>query len=170
MKGGIKGVGELRPDIISADLEDKDKLRPFISALVENGLILLLHASEPVGHPYAGKGTATPGTLYPFIYAYPELKMVLAHWGGGLPFYALMPEVNKALANIYYDTAATPYLYSSSIYKQVGELVGAEKILFGTDYPLMSQQKVIRHIDSQDMTEDTRELIFSGNARTLLGI
>jgi predicted TIM-barrel fold metal-dependent hydrolase len=130
----------------------------------------LSHASEPVGHQYAGKGKITPDLLYVLITTYPDITHVLAHWGGGLPFYALMPEVKEVLRTVYFDSAASPFLYVPEVYRRVGELVGADKILFGTDYPLLAQRRLIKEIDSLSLPAETREQILSGNACRLLGI
>ena len=167
---GIRGVGEIRPDIQLFDLRDEEVIEPLIKVIRKHKLILLTHASEPVGHNYPGKGTITPDMLYPFITSYPDLTIVCAHWGGGLPFYALMPEVKQAMNNVFFDTAASPFLYSPQIYNQVIQLVGAEKILFGSDYPLLAQSRLLEEIRSLDLPEETRDLILSGNAQRLLGI
>jgi len=168
-EGGLKGIGELRPDMQMFDLGD-EAMTPIAEELLRQRLILLTHVSEPVGHNYAGKGTVTPDTLYPFITRFPDLTVVCAHWGGGLPFYALMPEVKQALGNVYYDTAASPYLYHPQIYNHVIQIVGADKILFGTDYPLLRPSRLLDEIDSLNLPAETKELILSGNARRLLGI
>ncbi|MCK5576779.1 MAG: amidohydrolase [Dehalococcoidales bacterium] len=169
-KGGARGVGELRPDIQLFDLMDEEIMRPLVDTLIKHKLILLSHVSEPVGHIYPGKGAITPEVLYPFIVTYPDLSIVCAHWGGGLPFYALMPEVKKAMTNVYFDTAASPLLYSSQVYQQVIQLVGADKILFGSDYPLLEQERLIKDIANLNLPEETREQILAGNAQRLLGI
>ncbi len=169
-KAGLKGIGEMRPDIQLLDLTDELMMTPFVEALRKHKLILLTHASEPVGHDYPGKGIVTPDMLYPFITSFPDLTIVCAHWGGGLPFYSLMPEVKKAMANVFFDTAASPLLYTSEIYNQVIQLVGADKVLFGSDYPLLEQKRLIEEIKALKLAEETENLILSGNARRLLGI
>ncbi|MBN1176743.1 MAG: amidohydrolase [Dehalococcoidales bacterium] len=169
-KAGAKGVGEFRPDEQSADFTSKDAMTSFVDLLQEHGLILLTHASEPVGHIYPGKGEATPGLLYQFIVNFPDLPVVCAHWGGGLPFYALMPEVRKALENVYFDTAASPFLYVPEIYQQVSQLVGADKILFGSDYPLMPPSRLLKEIETLGLAAADKTEILSGNARRLLGM
>ncbi|MFC2016845.1 amidohydrolase family protein [Chloroflexota bacterium] len=168
--GGIRGVGEIRPDMQLFDLGDEEVVEPFIEVITKHKLILLSHASEPVGHEYPGKGVITPDMLYPFITNFPNLTIVCAHWGGGLPFYALMPEVKKAMSNVFFDTAASPLLYSPQVYTQVIQLVGADKILFGSDYPLLAQARLLEEIKSLDLPEETKNLILSGNAQRLLGI
>jgi len=169
-RGGIKGVGEIRPDLQWFYLGHEELMQPLVEALRKHKLILLTHTSEPVGHQYPGKGSVTPEMVYPFITRFPDVTLVCAHWGGGLPFYALMPEVKKAMQNTYFDTAASPLLYSSHIYNQVSQLVGADKILFGSDYPLISPKRLLKEIDSSALPEETRNLILHGNAQRLLGI
>ena len=169
-RAGIRGVGEMRPDMQLFDLTDETAMEPFVDVLRKHKLILLTHASEPVGHNYPGKGCVTPDILYPFITSFPDLTIVCAHWGGGLPFYALMPEVKKAMSNVFFDTAASPFLYSPRVYNQVIQLMGADKILFGSDYPLLAQSRLLEEISALDFPEETKNLILSGNARRLLGI
>jgi hypothetical protein len=81
-----------------------------------------------------------------------------------------MPEVKEAMRNVYFDSAASPFLYVPEVYERVSELVGADKILFGTDYPLLVQHRLLKEIDSLNLSPETREQILSGNARRLLGI
>ena len=169
-KGGIRGVGEMRPDVQLFNLIDDEIMAPFIEVIQKHNLILLIHTSEPVGHDYPGKGTITPDILYPFITRFPNLSIVCAHWGGGLPFYALMPEVKGAMSNVFFDTAASPFLYSPQIYNHVIQLVGGDKILFGSDYPLLAPSRVLNEIRSLDLPEETENLLLSGNAQGLLGI
>jgi len=169
-RAGARGIGEMRPDIQSFDLTDEEVMTPFVAALRQHKLILLTHASEPVGHDYRGKGAITPDVLYPFSTRYPDVPLVCAHWGGGLPFYALMPEVKQAMKNVYFDTAASPFLYSPQIYRRVADLVGADRILFGTDYPLLSPTRLLDEINTTDLSEAEKRLILSENARRLLGL
>ena len=169
-QNGVKGIGEMRPDVQGFDLRDNAVMKPIAEAAIENDLILLTHASEPVGHQYLGKGAITPEVIYPFILNFPDLKLVFAHWGGGLPFYALMPEVAKAFVNTFFDTAATPFLYRPQIFKQVADIVGSDKILFGSDCPLLSPRRVIDQLESIDLAGEEKAKILGGNARRLLSI
>ncbi|MFC2034841.1 amidohydrolase family protein [Chloroflexota bacterium] len=169
-KRGIRGIGELRPDIQSLNPREKKTIQSLVEVITAHDLILLTHASEPVGHEYPGKGGATPDILYTLITSFPDLTLVCAHWGGGLPFYALMPEVKKAMSNVFFDTAASPFLYNPQIYNQVIQLIGSDKILFGSDYPLLAQTRLLQEINSADLSEEAKSLILFGNARRLLNI
>lgn len=170
VRAGVKGVGELRPDTQSADFMTKESMEPFVGLLRRHNLMVLLHASEPVGHQYPGKGKATPDILYSFITSFPDLPVVCAHWGGGLPFYTLMPEVRQALENVYFDTAASPFLYRPEIYRYVTRLVGADRVLFGSDYPVLPVSRLLREIETLGLSDEEKAEILSGNARRLLGI
>jgi len=166
VKAGIKGLGELG----AGPGFGPDDLRPLASELKRRGLPLLFHASEPVGHDYPGKAEATPGVIYPLIAAFPDLTFVLAHWGGGLPFYSLMPEVGEALNNTYVDTAATRFLYRPAVYSSVGQLLGWDKVLFGTDFPLLSQGRCVKEVEALGLGQQKKKDILGGNARRLLGL
>ena len=170
IKFGAKGIGELRLDDHLRKKHSLAMLKPIIDTIIQNNLILLTHSSEPVGHQYSGKGTATPDLLYTLITTFPDLRLVCAHWGGGLPFYAMMPEVKTALKNVYFDTAASPFLYTPEVYGQVAQLVGADKILFGSDYPLIPQRRFLKEIAALDLPSDTKKKILAGNAKKLLGL
>jgi predicted TIM-barrel fold metal-dependent hydrolase len=113
---------------------------------------------------------ATPALLYGFISSLGDLPVVCAHWGGGLPFYTLMPEVEKALENVYFDTAISPFLYRPDIYRHVSQLIGADKILFGSDYPVLPASRLLKEIDEIGLPDIDRTAILSGNARRLLNI
>ena len=168
-RAGARGLGELRPDVQGFSLRDPAHLLPLVAEVERNGLILVFHASEPVGHIYPGKGTVTPDQLYAFACLFPNLKIVAAHWGGGLPFYALMPEVSQALKNVYFDTAASHLLYRPQVYSLALSVVGAEKVLFGSDYPLISQAGALQRVRELGLEEGVDRLILGGNAKRLLG-
>lgn len=167
---GARGIGELHSYAQGYRLDDEQVMGPFMEAAMARDLIVLTHSSEPVGHVYAGKGTVTPDELCRFIETYPEAKIVCAHWGGGLPFYALMPEVSEALQNVYFDSAASPFLYTPDVFANVISLVGADKVLFGTDYPLISHKRLLDQVESQGLDAEVKGAALGGNAQTLLGL
>lgn len=138
--GGGVGVGEFNADGQHFRLDDENFVALARAAAALN-VPILLHTNESVGHAYPGKGTLALSAVYTLIKTIPDLRLVLAHWGGGFPFYELMPEVRKAAKNVYYDSAASPLLYSPKIFRSVVDIVGRDKVLFGTDYPLIVYPK-----------------------------
>ena len=167
---GLKGVGELHPDTQGFDIADKTVMGPLMETADRLGLPVLVHASEPVGHQYPGKGQTTPGKLYRFIENFPSNVIICAHWGGGLPFYSFMPEVPKVLQNVYFDTAASPFLYRPDVFAAVTGLVGANKILFATDYPLIRARRLLGQVEEACLAPADQEAVLSGNAARLFGL
>ena len=168
--GGIKGIGELRSDTQGFDLTDKNTMADIAQIAIEKDLVFLTHCSEPVGHMYPGKGIITPDIVYRFIQNFPGLTIVCAHWGGGLPFYALMPEVATALSNVYFDTAASPFLYQDIIFEKLADIIGADKILFGSDHPLIAQNRIVKSIHTLNLTEEAKNNILGENAERILNL
>jgi len=167
-KGGAKGVGEIafyRDEMTSRDIHS---MKPILTQMEKHEIPLLLHTNETIGHSYPGKGRTPLERFYELILSFPDLPILLAHWGGGLPFYELMPEVAKAMANVYYDTAASPFLYSKRIYAIVSRIVGADKILFGTDFPLLSPRRYFEELEEPGMSQEDRTKILGLNLSKLL--
>lgn len=167
-KAGLLGIGELHPDTQGLNVIDPGILNSLIEVAREFDLIFTIHTSEPVGHNYIGKGTVTPERIIKLIENHPDVTFILAHWGGGLPFYSLMPEVAKILEKVYFDTAASPYLYDSRIFEVVARAIGSNKILLGSDYPLMSHSRLRTQIDQSNLSDADKRGILGANAARIL--
>lgn len=169
LAAGCRGVGELAfyheglgADVVAA-------LRPIADLCQGYGVPLLLHTNEPVGHVYPGKSPMQLGEIYALITAFPDLTIVLAHWGGGLFFFRLLKkEVESALQNVYVDTAASPYLYKPEIYRLAAEILGPEKILFGSDFPLLKPSHYLKEMAEGGLSPEYQEFCTKKNALRLL--
>jgi uncharacterized protein len=166
---GARGFGELRPDNLNFDLAGAagDHLASVVRDL---DAVLLFHVTEPAGHAYPGKQGGNLLDFAAFVAAHPEVKVIGAHWAGGLPFYATMPKAGPTFTNLHVDTAATSLLYDDSIYSRVAELTGPGSILFGSDYPLLSQSRSRQRIADSNLDPATIALILGTNAATLLNL
>jgi predicted TIM-barrel fold metal-dependent hydrolase len=167
---GLRGIGELKGEGQSFDLDDVESLRPLSDIAMAHDVPLLIHLSEPVGRFYPGKGGSSPRRGFNFAAANPGLKLIFAHWGGGLPFYELMPDVIEALASVWYDCSASPFLYRPEIYRIATDVVSSEKILFGSDFPLIPMDRYIQEIEEAGLLDSERTAILGGNAAKLLGL
>lgn len=165
---GARGLGELMPDGQGFSLAG-NALEGLAALAHAYRVPILLHVNEPVGHAYAGKGTQGPQEAYALAVRHPETAFLLAHWGGGLPFYELMPEVKAALAQVYYDTAASPYLYEDAIYRYVSGWA-AHKILFGSDFPLLTPKRCLERLRRSGLGAEVEAQILYGNAARLFGL
>jgi hypothetical protein len=171
LEAGLSGVGELA--IYQADISSEEigSFKDIMQICSRYEVPLLLHTNEPVGHQYPGKMPINLSQLYNFLKAYPSNRIVLAHWGGGLFFYALMKkEVREVLKSVWFDTAASPYLYRPDIYRVAGEIVGHEKILFGSDYPLLKPGRYFEEMGTSELSAESFKAVVGENAAQLLGI
>ncbi len=131
------------------------------------GLPILLHVNEQIGHHYPGKAQIVFQEIVRLVENHPTLDLILAHLGGGLCFYEFMPEIKRSFRRVRYDIAAVPFLYSPSVFTFLAQHL-AEKILFGSDFPLLSLQRYGEGLNHTDPT--ARERILYKNAAELLGI
>ncbi len=155
VESGLAGVGELNADGQGFRLDDAG-LMNLARAASEMRVPLMLHTNEPVGHTYPGKGQLSLAAIYALVKTLPDVRLVLAHWGGGYPFYELMPEVRAASQNVFYDTAASPLLYAPQIFRAVVNIVGADKVLFGSDFPLILYPKRQKEPAMQPFLDEVR--------------
>lgn len=164
---GACGVGEIFPAGHGFDLLGKGMKR--VAGLCrEAGRVVLIHVNELVGHDYPGKGDVGPLGAYRFSLENPGLTTVFAHLGGGLPFYASMPEI-RGLEHVYYDNAAQPLLYKPDVYLALKALGMLDKIMLGSDYPLVTCKRYIREVASSGLTKKEQEMILGENAEGVFG-
>lgn len=165
---GMKGIGELASYPPGPPLYDIDSLRPICEILRKADLPLMLHSNEVIGHSYPGKCEMPLRSVYDFIRAFPGVRILLSHWGGGFFFYELMPEVAKVAEMTWYDTAASPFLYDRRIYAVAVTIVGADRVLFGSDYPLIPPGRYIEEMEGSGLGQEERHKILGQNAKDLL--
>jgi hypothetical protein len=153
---GLIGIGELKAPVQGFSYQDETWCK-IVELAIEAQVPLNLHVTDPVATPPNAPARPTP--LEEFLALardFPEARFILAHFGGGLPFYELNPAVQKALCNVLYDTAAAPLLYRPEITRRVVDLVGAKRVLFGTDYPLLTHPRETREPEFAKSLRDLR--------------
>ncbi|MCG6909683.1 MAG: amidohydrolase family protein [Deltaproteobacteria bacterium] len=168
LDNGLCGVGELAFYRSGIECVMVDSMTPVMELCLERDVPVLIHTNEPVGHQYPGKTENTLLQIYDLIRRFPENKIVLAHWGGGIFFYSVLKkEVKEVLHNVYYDTAASPFLYDPRIYRLAIEMAGLDKILLGTDYPLIKPKRYFQELEAAGLSREEIEQIGGGNAMRL---
>jgi len=165
LKAGLSGVGELAFYQAGIDTDAISKLQPVMTICREQNVPVVIHTNEPIGHSYAGKTPISLRQIYGLVTAFQQNILILAHWGGGLFFYALLKkEVKTVMKNVYFDTAASPFLYEPEIYKIAKLTVGVEKVMFGSDYPLIKPNRYFHELEEAGLTEKEKEKICGQNA------
>ena len=136
LDSGFCGIGELFPQAQEFTYDDP-YFTQVLQIAAERGLPVNLHVTDPL---ILTTAVARPTPLENFVRLakdFPSLKLILAHWGGGLPFYELNPHLREILRNVSYDCAASTLLYDKRVFRQVIDLVGVDRVLYGSDYPLL---------------------------------
>ena len=174
MSHGLHGV-KLHPDMQKFHIDDP-KAYPIYRLCVEHGLPILMHMGDP-RFDYSH-----PDRLYRVMQDFPTLTVVAAHMGGWANWdYAC--ERLSDFRNLYVDTSssmATP-AKEYGIQPHVESLTpahtaalirkwGAEKVLFGSDYPMWSQADDLAVFFEMGLTEAENRLILSENAKKVFSI
>jgi predicted TIM-barrel fold metal-dependent hydrolase len=176
---GFKGVGELHP-IIQHYEQNKAYWHTMAEWCEAHHWPINFHVTEGLNRDYPNF-IPTPFHIYLDIAtAFPNLRIILSHWGGGIPFFEQNPKLKGLLKNVYYDTAASPLLYDIRVFKNVIGMVGSEKILYGSDYPLKVYPKTQKKADMEtfvkeiqtnaELSETEYEQIFEKNINYLLNL
>lgn len=165
MDNGLSGIGELA--IYQSAMDDAllKRLEPIMGILKEKDLPLLIHTNEPIGHQYPGKAAMTLDQIDSIPERFPDNTIILAHWGGGIFFFNLLKKETKDhLENVYFDTAASPFLYDPLIYRIAVEIVGRSKVIFGSDFPLLHPQQYFDEMAEAGLSEDEMASVCGTNA------
>ncbi len=174
---GLRGLGELSPHSQGYALDDA----AFAAALALAGELRMpvnLHVTDPNTRRYPGRLETPLEDFVRLAKTHPQVTWILAHWGGGLPSWETNPIMRQDLARVFYDTAASPLSYDDRIWRTMLDLVPPEKIIFGSDYPLILYPKIgrepgwcgfLEEINGAGLTPEEKGLVLAGNAARVLG-
>lgn len=169
--------GECLPEVQAPEGWEHPGWEEILHFSSERGWPLSLHVTEPAGHCYPGRVETPFEPLLRVFECHPRQKWLLAHWGGGLPFYGLNPRVARALSNVWFDSAATPLLYRKEVWRIIHQLVGPERMVFGSDFPLLlgprgrkepDWSRILDQVAAAGFSAADLEAILNGNLRDLL--
>jgi predicted TIM-barrel fold metal-dependent hydrolase len=173
---GLVGLGELSPHAQGFRLDDP-VWQEALARAAAWGWPVTLHVTEPAGRDYVGRVETPLRDFQRLARGHPQVRFVLAHWGGLLPLFALNAAVAADLGNVWYDTAAWPLLYGAEVAKAVVAVVGAGRVLLGSDYPLMDRPRrmnapsfgpTLSRLAAAELDEEARARIAGANALALL--
>ncbi len=139
------------------------------------GLPVLFHTGDTASSE-GSLAHSHPLTLDALANSRPELKMVACHFGN--PWFEDVAELTYKHPNLYADISGlvvggSKYgdKYEEWVAKKLSSAIhysgGAEKIIFGSDYPVTTQEKTIGLVGRLDVDEGDVERILCGNSRRL---
>ncbi|HTQ31778.1 MAG TPA: amidohydrolase family protein [Opitutaceae bacterium] len=171
---GFVGLGELSPH--SQGYGTADPVFGEVLALAaELRLPVNLHVTDPAGKNYPGRVETPLADFARLAREFSGTTFILAHWGGLLP---LVDASAAALPNLFYDTAASPRLYAPDVFPRFIKTVGASRVLFGSDYPLIlfpdencpAFAKFLAQIAGTELAAAERAALLAGNAAAVFGL
>ena len=170
---GLIGLGELSPHSQSYAMTEPI-FGDVLNLAADLGMPVNLHVTDPSSRPYVGRIETPLAEFVRLASAFRRTTFILAHWGGMLPLVDSTANA-KTLPNVYYDTAASPLLYDAGVWTRALPVMGLDRVLFGSDFPLNLYPKLdetpglIRFVAEAEAA-GAGDGIMSDNARRLLGI
>ena len=157
---GVKLVGELVPYFLGTGTFDTPEMAVIMKEAAKLGMVVNIHGpSRPEAEFLAAN--------------VPELTVVLAHPGEpyGTPGWTARERVEFVAEheNMYLDISGTGLFRWNFLRHFVGKY-GAEKIIFGSDFPTCSVGMNVYGTLSEHLTREQFELILSGNFRRIMGM
>lgn len=156
---GLKGF-KFHPDFQRFNIDDPKALRLYEK--IGSDYPIVLHTGDKE------LKFSAPERLARVLERFPEHKFVAAHMGG----YSVWDTEAKYLVgkNVWFDTSSTMHAVTPEKMADMIHQHGADKVLFGTDYPAVSTADEANRVLALDLTDTEKEMIMHGNAEKLLGI
>ncbi|MCQ1948582.1 amidohydrolase family protein [Arthrobacter sp. zg-Y859] len=169
---GVKGF-KFHPSLQNFDPSDR-QFYPIYEAISALGVPALFHTGQN------GMGAGLPGG-YGIKLAYsnpmlldavaadfPELQVIMAH--PSVPWQDEANSIATHKANVWMDLSGwSPKYFPESLVRASNSML-QDKVLFGTDYPLITPQKWLGAFEQQSFKDEVRPKILKDNAVRLLGL
>ena len=154
MELGLRGV-KLHPDFQHFCLDDPGAICLF-EAMAERGLPLLVHTGD-TRYPYSD-----PERMARALDKVPSLKAICAHLGG----WSVWDQAWKLLAgrgNVWVDCSSSLYAMDPQVAVKVIHRYGADRVFFGTDYPMWKPDEELKRFHRLSLTSEEEEMILHKN-------
>lgn len=161
-KLGLRGV-KIHPDIQRMDISSPKMYE--LCEILEGRMPLFLH----MGDSRAEFRYSEPGKLAKLLDRFPRLEVVAAHLGG----YQAWNDAEKCLygrENIWYDLSSSLWAMSPERAVHLIEGCGYDRVMFGTDYPVMNIKEYLAMFMRLELDGDRRRAILYENAKRFLKI
>jgi predicted TIM-barrel fold metal-dependent hydrolase len=147
---------------------------PLYEVIAEHGLIALFHTGQTgVGAGMRGGGGirlkyANPMHIDDVAVDFPDMKIILAHPSFPWQDEALAVATHKP--QVYIDLSGwSPKYFPPQLVHYANTLL-RKKVLFGSDFPVITPERWLRDFDNIDIRPEARPLILKDNAARLFGL
>jgi predicted TIM-barrel fold metal-dependent hydrolase len=163
---GIGGV-KLHPLFQSVALDDP-RVLDILAALAEAGIVVVTHVGA--GGDEEASRRAAPVLLRRIVDSLPELKLIACHYGG----YHRLEEAEEHVVGspVFIETSWPPTMALLDPERVVALIRrhGADRVVFGSDWPMAEPGAEIEAIRALGLTGDEEEAILGGNLARILGL
>jgi len=162
---GLKGL-KLIPHLIEVFPNDKI-MYPIYEKAKELKIPILFHTGT---HFHLGCKIKynKPEFIDEIAVDFPEVNFIIAHFGYPW-FYSALAVVQKNF-NVYFNIAGwSPKYIPEPVIKQMDSIL-SNKVLFGSDHPLLSRKRILTELKELNLKEATKSKLFEENAKQILNL
>jgi uncharacterized protein len=154
LKGGMVALGELYP-VLPLWRADEASAFPLMEKVSKHRIPSLIHA-DPLD------------AIFRLAEMFPEAPIIMAHMGGGGGLQGTTGPIyeTKRYENLYLDTGSSHM--ESNMIEEAVRVVGSDRVIFGTDFPLLEPNAQIQKIESSRISEEDKRLILGENMMRLI--
>lgn len=159
LKMGLKGI-KLHPDTQMFNIDDDSMLEMY--DYLQDKAPVLFHCGD-YRYDYSH-----PRRLARICKMFPHLTVIGAHFGG----YSVWDEAYECLKDLdcMMDTSSSSALMEDGMFEHMIKVYGADRLLFGTDFPMWDSKEELERFMNVSMSDSDREKILYSNAAELLKI
>lgn len=155
---GLRGV-KIHPDTQKFPMDD-ERMFELYDYLSQMKLPILIHCGD-YRYDYSH-----PRRLKRLLHEFPNLTVIGAHFGGWSLFDLAYEYLSSE--NCYLDTSSSFEMLGKKRAKELIRLYGAERMVFGTDFPMWNVDKELKTFFDLGLSEEENNLILHGNAEKIL--
>ena len=159
LQNGLKGI-KMHPDSQQFNIDD-ERLFPVYEAL-QGRIPVMLHMGD------LRYNFSHPVRLRRVLELFPRLSVIAAHFGG----YSMYHTARELLwdTDCIFDVSSSLMFMEQGVAEKYINSYGAERMAYGTDYPLWDPVKEVQRFSQLKLTDDQFDQIFHKTAERILGL
>lgn len=156
---GLKGI-KLHPDTQHVDMDDPRLMELY--EIIEGRLPVIMHTGD-YRYEYSH-----PRRLREILKTFPDLVVDAAHFGGWSMYDIGYDYLHDT--DCFMDMSSSMAFLGDRRTKELINLYGTDRIMFGSDFPMWNPQSELEHFMSLGFTDDEYERMLTKNAERFLGL
>lgn len=154
---------KLYPDYLGAPIDDPSYM-PIFEWGNDRGIVIMSHTSRVSDVDVL----TMPKLFVPLAKRFPNITWVLAHSGNNMDGQAEAVAAAQECPNIYLETCSSYSEHGAMEFLVEG--AGEDRVLYGSDMPLMEPRHQIAKITTADLSDEAKRKILGLNAIRILGL